>query len=731
MNIPGRRPTSEVQLPIPFQWVEVNKQKINQNSLMKPIPEKIESSHHSYRRCQDYEMFPDKQHLDADSFKRQDNYVYPANKKFTSDPSFNKHSNTELKSPYKMSKKKCFHNREDYVKKNGRDGSHPDSYMSPLNFSTTSHSSLESLSHYSTQRSRVRQCSCSGDSDQFSGKEIRKSKRSVYSVANQTEFLKSPLEEKFLFRETILLGCDEIGKWARKIPMVSEISEMGDYIREKTTQSRAQNICSALGLEVEDQVIVSGYLKVFLKIADSWLEARNCFGLTDNCMKKACQLNNPEISQNYLEWQLASRRLLGNIIHGVGSVLTPKDASEADAHKMDCRLSRSTSNLQKYCNQRFSKRPFLQRQKWTISDTASTTSQSSSILNPPKYSQNVESSESHPITISDLPQHKIIPLSQIEPPCLRKQDNRCPPVDFSAWFAGRSADGSVKDSQLSNKQKSAKSGVQKSQSVTVVYAADGSQDSSDDIQQKIYMKPGSYNVPKKKLTNAKKRNNVQKAKEACCGDTDIPRGYVIPFVNAGPFVPPPSRGLQNPNIKIVKNENLLEFAFKSDEGRKIAVKDDDKELCSEEFKDNSQDRDMIHKDGNLKQSKVPSKTMKTDEWILTTLMNSRALRKSDENEKIQGQEKFEGNDASQASQASSDKSSHGLEENVTNRSQSSITSRSLGKISKTNSKMWLNSKRRRMLSQPTSVRIEEVVSALWNCDMPDYLKQAVKLSQVS
>lgn len=45
INIPGRRPAADIQLPIPFQWVEVNKQKINQNPVMKSIPEKPEGKH--------------------------------------------------------------------------------------------------------------------------------------------------------------------------------------------------------------------------------------------------------------------------------------------------------------------------------------------------------------------------------------------------------------------------------------------------------------------------------------------------------------------------------------------------------------------------------------------------------------------------------------------------------------------------------------------------------------
>lgn len=601
----------------------------------------------------------------------------------------------------------------------------------------------------------------------------------MYSIGNQTDFLKSPLEEKFLFRETILFGCDEIGKWARKLPMVSEISEMGDYIREKTTQSRAQNICSALGLEIEDQVIVSGYLKVFLKVADSWLEARNCFGLTDNCTRKACQLNSPEISQNYLEWQHASRRLLGNIIHGVGSILAPKGPETENSTvngeaKVDCRLTRSTSNLQKFS--RFpisSKRPLLQRQKWTISDTASTTSQCSSNVQmntpnpPPRYYNNQVpnpdhfhySPDHHPIMISDLPHHKITPLSQIEPPCLRKPENLSPSVDISSWFNKNIKDGAMNANRFQvapSQIKPMKPNIQKSQSVTAVYPAnDGSQDSSDDVQQKIYMKPGSYNVPKKKLSNAKKRNNMQKAKESCCGDTDIPRGFVIPFVNAGPFVPPPNRGLQNSNIKIVKNvhENT-DFGFKTDENVKIMSKTDE----------NSDTKNKDPK-GNLKQFKTPSKTMKTDEWLLSTLINSQALRpqilkneesKSPQNKlqnrlllskgnsqqacaksEVDCQDKDEkGQDESQdsqiQSQASSDKSSHGVGENMTNRSQSSATSRSMSKSSKGNNKsVWHNSKRRRVVSPRTFSHIEDVVNELWGYNMPDYMKQAVKSTQVS
>lgn len=82
------------------------------------------------------------------------------------------------------------------------------------------------------------------------------------------------------------------------------------------------------------------------------------------------------------------------------------------------------------------------------------------------------------------------------------------------------------------------------------------------------------------------------------------------------------------------------------------------------------------------------------------------------------------------SQASSDKSSHGVDEGITNRSQSSVASRSVGKLSKTNKSVWHNSKRRRVLSQRTFLRIEEIVNNLWNYDMPDYLKQAVKSPQV-
>ncbi|KAK6628503.1 hypothetical protein RUM43_002318 [Polyplax serrata] len=905
VNIPGRRPSSEVQLPIPFQWMEVNanqnKPKINQN--MKPIPEKIESnSHLSFRRCQDYEMFPDRplqipvENDDRNPFKsrhvQQDNYLYPSNKKFISDHSFNKLSSTPIKSSYKISKKKCFHKYDskpdsrtgfpgDHMKKfsasrsdNTREGPHTDNYLSPLNFSTTSNSSLDSLSHSSTHRSRNlknMKCTCSEDSDsRFSTKKSRMSKsspKSMYSVGNQTDFLKSPIEEKFLFRETILFGCDEIGKWARKLPMVSEIAGMGDYIREKTTQSRAQNICSALGLEVEDQVIVSGYLKVFLKVADSWLEARNCFGLTENCMRKACQLNSPEISQNYLEWQHASRRLLGNIIHGVGTVLAPKEPNSvsngpevtnyvnqnvlfnfgacenANANKVDCRLTRSASSLQKYYNNKFAstpnKRPFLQRQKWTISDTASTTSQCSSGVRAPtqvtdlnvatNQQRNYQNqtpaaehpttfpSEPHPILLSELPQHKITPLSQIEPPSLRKQDNPCLTIDISAWFAGKNGDGvnrclssltkegALNMSRFSMAPQTIKPlpkpmnvyqkpmNIQKSQSVTVVYAAnEGSQDSSDDIQQKIYMKPGSYNVPKKKLTNAKKRNNVQKAKESCCGDTEIPSGYIIPFVNAGPFVPPPSRGLQNPNIKIVKNiaaqsENLINLGFKSEENLKIISKaenpDEEKSQGSCDGKDFDA-RSIQKKEGHgqmkclesNKQNKIPTKAMKTDEWILSTLINSQVTRSqlgkheaaSDEKvdvrnankspqitksvydkmtspscllpkpnmHQIDGQEKAvdkgqetslgsQGHEASQ-SQASSDKSSHGIDENMTNRSQSSIASRSISKTSKGNKSVWHNSKRRRILSQRTFLRIQDIVNNLWNYDMPEYIKQAVK-----
>lgn len=742
MTVPGRRPTSDIQLPIPFQWVEVNsnKQKLNQSSLMKPIPEKVESGpYQSFRKCQEYEMFPDKQQgqvlPEAEGRQNvckqrlsnpiQENCLYAANKKFNSESSFNKASSTPVNA-YKISKKKCFHKYDgkhngEYGKgkfpgsksEKARDGEiHADTYLSPLNFSTTSHSSLDSLSHCSSQRNRNNKsmkCTCSEDSERLSSKKSRRSKvsaKSTYSVGNQTDFLKSPLEEKFLFRETILFGCDEIGKWARKLPMVSDIAEMGNYIREKTTQSRAQNICSALGLEVEDQVIVSGYLKVFLKVADSWLEARNCFGLTENCMRKACQLNSPEISQNYLEWQHASRRLLGNIIHGIGSVLAPKDASNAATEteeasypnqnmlfnfgnaetpnpKADCRLTRSASNLQKYYNSRTphgqNKRPFLQRQKWTISDTASTTSQCSSGVRGAsqvgEISQNhfryyqpplpaaeptqQYAPECHPLLISDLPLHKITPLSQIEPPCLRKQDN-CPTVDISAWFAGKNGDGTNRCLSSLSKDGSVNVNrfalvqpqttqvkpppklmnalpkpmtVQKSQSVTVVYATnDGSQDSSDDLQQKIYMKPGSYNVPKKKLTNAKKRNNVQKAKESCCGDTEIPCGYIVPFVNAGPFVPPPNRGMQNPNIKIIKNvttqpENLIDLGFKSEENLKIITKS---QLLEEEKGGGGafdvKEADPKEQKDAQKQPKIPSKTMKTDEWILTTLINSQALR---------------------------------------------------------------------------------------------------------
>lgn len=905
VNIPSRRPSSDVQLPIPFQWMEVNanqnKQKLNQNALMKPIPEKIESnSHLTFRRCQDYEMFPDKpmqvpiENDDKNFLKSrhlQDNYLYFANKKFVSDHSFNKLSSTPIKSSYKVSKKKCFHKYDskqesrgafpgDYAKKfsasrsdNAREGLHTDNYLSPLNFSTTSNSSLDSLSHSSTHRSRNLKnlkCTCSEDSDRFSTKKSKMSKgspKSTYSVGNQTDFLKSPIEEKFLFRETILFGCDEIGKWARKLPMASEIAAIGDYIREKTTQSRAQNICSALGLEIEDQVIVSGYLKVFLKVADSWLEARNCFGLTENCMKKSCQLNSPEISQNYLEWQHASRRLLGNIIHGVGSVLAPKESNvlvngpevtnyvnqnvlfnfganeNANGNnKVDCRLTRSASSLQKYYNNKFpstpNKRPFLQRQKWTISDTASTTSQCSSGIRGPSQATDLNTTtnatrncqnqtnatensvpyptESHPVLLSELPQHKITPLGQVEPPALRKQENPCLTIDISAWFSGKNGDGvnrclsSLTKEGTLNMSRFAMApppikplakpmtvyqkpmNIQKSQSVTVVYAAnEGSQDSSDDIQQKIYMKPGSYNVPKKKLTNAKKRNNVQKAKESCCEDTEIPSGYIIPFVNAGPFVPPPSRGLQNPNIKIVKNitaqsENLINLGFKSEENLKIISKSDNAEDEKNHggFDGKDSDRNIQKKEtlnqgkvleSNSKQNKIPTKTMKTDEWILSTLINSRAMRPqmgkgeggNDEKDlrnsnkspqlgksaydklgssgcmlskpnmhQIDGQEKSsdKGQEASQSSQgheasqsqASSDKSSHGIDESMTNRSQSSIASRSISKASNKNKSVWHNSKRRRILSQRTFLRIQDIVNSLWNYDIPDYLKQAVK-----
>ena len=102
MNMPGRRPAADIQLPIPFQWVEVNKQKMNQNAVMKTIQEKVEGNfniHQPFRRCQNYEVIQEKpEMMDKNIFVQRNCDSYDQNKKMMVDTSV---------------KKKCAHNGKD------------------------------------------------------------------------------------------------------------------------------------------------------------------------------------------------------------------------------------------------------------------------------------------------------------------------------------------------------------------------------------------------------------------------------------------------------------------------------------------------------------------------------------------------------------------------------------------------------------------------------------------